>query len=102
MFNLLKLRKRVIRFEDTNKHKRKSAKVYYIIKDDFNVYTDDATNYGINNLIPIPTSYQSTINDPIYGVVQKKAAQTKLNTIINNDIFKIVKKPENVNIVTAR
>ena len=72
------------------------------MKDDLNVYINDATNYGINNPISIPTSYQSIINDSIYGAVWKEAAQTKLNTITSNDIFKIVKEPENVNIVTAR
>ena len=72
------------------------------MEDDFNVYINDVINYGINNPVPIPTSYQSIINDPIYGVVWKEAAQTELNIIISNDIFKIVKKPEDVNIVIAR
>ena len=69
MPNVLKPRKKAIRFEDTGKHRRKSARVYYIVEDDLNVYINDTTNHGINNPIPIPMSYQSTINDPIYGAV---------------------------------
>ena len=72
------------------------------MEDDFNVYISDIINYGINNPVPIPTSYQSVINDPIYGIVWKEAAQTELNVITNNDIFKIVKKFESVNIVITR
>ena len=72
------------------------------MEDDLNVYIDDAINHGINNPISISTSYQSIINDPIYGAVWKEAAQTELNAITSNDIFKIVKKPEGVNIVTVR
>ena len=102
MPNILRSRKRVIRFEDISKYRRKSVRVYYIVEDDFNVYTNNIINHGINNPIPIPTSYQSVINDPIYDIVWKEAAQTELNAIINNDIFKIVKKPEGVNIVIAR
>ena len=95
-------RKRATRFEDIDKYRRKLVRVYYIVENDFNVHTDDTTNHGINNPIPIPTSYQSAINDPIHDAVQKEAAQTELNTIINNGIFKIVKKPEGVNIVITR
>ena len=95
-------RKRTIRFEDTNEYKKKSVKVYYTVEDDLNVYINDIINHGINNPIPIPTSYQSTINDPIYGAAWKEAAQTELNIITSNGIFKIVKKPEGVNIVIAR
>ena len=72
------------------------------MENDFNVYINDVINYNIDNPISIPTSYQSIINDPIYGAVWKEAAQTELNIIINNDIFKIVKKPEGVNIVIVR
>ena len=57
MPDILKPRKRVIRFKDSNKHRRKSARVYYIVKTDINVYTDNVINHGINNPIPIPTSY---------------------------------------------
>ena len=57
MFNILKPRKRAIRFEDSGKYKRKLIKVYYIVKDDVNVYIDNIINYDINNLIPISTSY---------------------------------------------
>ena len=102
MPNISKPRKKAIRFKDSSKHKRKVKRVYYIIKDDINVYIDNITNHDINNPIPIPTSYQSIINDPIYDTVWKEAVQTELNTIISNDIFKIVKKPEGVNIVITR
>ena len=68
-----KPRKRAARFENTDKHRKKSARVYYIVKDDLNVYISDATNHGVNNPVPIPTSYQSAINDPIYGTAWKKA-----------------------------
>ena len=57
MFDMSKPRKRAARFEDIDKYKRKSVKVYYIVKDDLNVYTGDATNYDIDNPISIPTSY---------------------------------------------
>ena len=57
MPNILRSRKRTIRFEDSGKYKRKLARVYYIVEDDFNVYIGDATNHGINNLILIFTSY---------------------------------------------
>ena len=57
MSDVSKPRKRIIRFEDTNKYKRKSVKVYYIVKDDFNVYINDIINYDINNPISISTSY---------------------------------------------
>ena len=57
MPNILRPRKRIIRFENINKYKRKLAKVYYIVKNDLNVYIDDTTNHGINNPIPISTSY---------------------------------------------
>ena len=66
---MLRPRKRAIRFEDIGKYRRKLVRVYYIVEDDFNVYINDIINYGINNPVSIPTSYQSVINDPIYGVV---------------------------------
>ena len=50
-------RKRAIRFEDNDKYRRKLIKVYYIIKNDINVYIDNITNYDIKNPIPILTSY---------------------------------------------
>ena len=74
MLNISKPRKRAIRFEDIGEYKRKLVRVYYIVKDDFNVYIGDVINYGVDNPVPIPTSYQSVINDPIYGAVWKEAA----------------------------
>ena len=74
MPDVLKPRKRAIRFEDIGKYRRKLVKVYYIVEDDFNVYISDIINYDIDNPISIPTSYQSAINDPIYDAVWKEAA----------------------------
>ena len=57
MLNILKPRKKAIRFEDSNKYKRKLVKIYYIVKDDINVYINNIINYDIDNPIPITTSY---------------------------------------------
>ena len=57
MPDISKPRKRAVKFEDINKYRRKSARIYYIVEDDLNVYIDDVINYGINNSIPISTSY---------------------------------------------
>ena len=57
MPDVSRLRKRVIRFEDIGKYRRKLVRIYYIVEDDFNVYIGDVINHGINNPIPIPTSY---------------------------------------------
>ena len=64
-----KPRKKAIKFENSNKYRRKLVRIYYIIKDDINVCINNIINYDINNPIPIPTSYQSIINDPIYDAV---------------------------------
>ena len=57
MLNVSKPRKKVTKFKNISKYRKKSAKVYYIVEDDFNVYTNDITNHDINNPIPISTSY---------------------------------------------
>ena len=57
MPDILRSRKRAIRFEDSGKYRRKSVRVYYIVEDDVNFYISDIINYDINNPIPIPTSY---------------------------------------------
>ena len=63
-------RKRASRFEDyTDEPKRKSARVYCIIKDKVSAYINDATNHGINNPILILIFYRSAVDDPIYGAV---------------------------------
>ena len=54
---MLKPRKRIIRFEDTDKYRRKLIKIYYIVEDDLNVYIGDVINYDINNPVSISTSY---------------------------------------------
>ena len=65
-----KPRKRALRFEDyTDKLKRKSARVYYTIKNKVSTYINNVTSYRINNLIPISISYRSVVDDPIHGVV---------------------------------
>ena len=63
-------RKRISRFRDyTDKLKRKLARVYYIIEDKVSTYINNIINYEINNLILIPISYRSAVDDPIYGAV---------------------------------
>ena len=57
MPDILRPRKRAIRFEDTGKYRRKLVRVYYIVEDDFNVYINDAINHGIDNPVSISTSY---------------------------------------------
>ena len=58
MLNMLKPRKRISKFEDyTDKPKRKSARIYYIIKDKMSSYTNNIINYKINNFILIPIFY---------------------------------------------
>ena len=74
MSDVSRPRKRAVRFEDINKYRRKSVRVYYIVEDDLNVHINDAINHGINNPVLISTSYQSAINDPIHGAVWKEAA----------------------------
>ena len=69
MFNMLKPRKKVSRFEDhTDKSKRKSARIYYIIKDKISTYINNVTNHEINNFILISIFYRSVVDDPIHGV----------------------------------
>ena len=70
MLNMSKPRKRVLRFGDyTNKLKRKSARVYYIIKDKMSIYINNIISYRIDNPILILIFYRSVVDDPIYGVV---------------------------------
>ena len=70
MLNISKPRKRILRFGDyMNKLKRKSARIYYIIKDKVSIYINNITNYKINNLILISIFYRSVIDDPIYGAI---------------------------------
>ena len=70
MPDMLKPRKKASRFGDyTDKLKRKSARVYYIIKDKMSAYTNNIISYGINNPILIPIFYRSVVDDPIYGAI---------------------------------
>ena len=74
MSDILKPRKRVLRFGDyTDKLKRKSARVYYIIKDKISVYINNIINHRINNPILIFIFYRSAVDDSIYGAIWKKA-----------------------------
>ena len=70
MFNILRPRKRVLRFGDhTDEPKRKSVRVYYIIENKISIYTNDVISYRINNSILISIFYRSAVDDPIYGAV---------------------------------
>ena len=70
MPNMLKPRKKALRFGDyTDKLKRNSARIYYIIEDEVSVYINNITNYKINNPILIPISYRSVVDDPIYDAI---------------------------------
>ena len=70
MPDISKPRKRISRFGDhTDKPKRKSARVYCIIKDKMSTYTNNTTSHKINNPILILISYRSAVDDPIYGAV---------------------------------
>ena len=63
-------RKKILKFGDyIDELKRKSARVYYIIEDEISAYTNNTTNYKINNLILIPIFYRSAVDDPIYGAI---------------------------------
>ena len=57
MPNISRPRKKAIRFENSNKYRKKLVKIYYIVKEDINVYINNIINYDINNPIPISTSY---------------------------------------------
>ena len=52
-----------------NKLKRKSARIYYIIKDKVSIYINNIINYKINNLILISISYRLAVDDPIHGAI---------------------------------
>ena len=70
MFNILKSRKKVLRFGDyTDKLKRKLIRVYYITKDKISIYTNNLISYRINNPILIPIFYRSVVVDPIYSAI---------------------------------
>ena len=70
MLDMSKPRKRVSKFGDyIDKLKRKSARVYYIIKDEVSAYTNDVISYKINNFILISIFYRSVVDDPIYGAI---------------------------------
>ena len=58
MPDVSKPRKRVSRFGDyIDEPKRKSVRVYYIIKDKISAYTNNTTSYEINNPILISIFY---------------------------------------------
>ena len=70
MPNILKPRKRILRFGDyTDKLKRKLTWVYYIINDKVSIYINNIINYKINNFILISIFYRSAVDDPIHGTI---------------------------------
>ena len=70
MFNVSRPRKKALRFGVyTDKLKRKSVRVYYIIEDEVSAYTNNTINYRINNPILILIFYRSAVDDPIYGAI---------------------------------
>ena len=91
---------------------KKSARVHQAVEEDALVYctveqeTDahdaDAVHHGIDNPVPIPTSYQAAINDPIHGPHWRAVFEKEITDITANDTFEIVNKPPDTNIVTAR
>ena len=70
MPDISRSRKRASRFGDyIDKLKRKSARVYCIIKDKVSTYINNVINHRINNLILISIFYRSAVDDPIHGAV---------------------------------
>ena len=76
--------------------------VYCTVEQETEARGTDVEHHGIDNPVPIPTSYDSAINDPIHGPLWKAAAEKEINDIIANDTFRIIKTPPDTNIVTAR
>ena len=73
MSNVLKSRKKVLRFEDyMDKLKRKLARIYYIIKNKVSAYSNNIISYKINSFILISIFYRSAVDDPIYDAVYKE------------------------------
>ena len=94
--------KRMAPVKDHDKERaKKIIRVYYTVEIEIDTHNKDAI-YKIDNPVPIPTLYQSTINDPIYGPAWLEVVKKKTNDIMANSTFKIVEEPEGVNIVTAR
>ena len=70
MPDISKPRKKISRFGDyTDKPKRKSARIYYIIEDKISVYTNDVTSHRINNPVLISIFYRSVVDDPIHDAI---------------------------------
>ena len=65
-------------------------------------YVKDTPIYVIKNPVPILTSYRSAVNDLIHNVRWQEAAERELNTLAVNDIFEIIKRPKDTNLVTAK
>ena len=80
---------------------KKIARVYYTVETEIDAHDKDAI-HGIDNPVPIPTLYQSVINDPIHGPAWLEATKKETNDIMANGTFKIIKEPEGVNIVITR
>ena len=57
---------------------------------------------GVKNRVPIPTNYNSAINDPIHGRKWQEAVQKELDGLIGNQTWQEEKLPKNVNQVTSK
>ena len=80
---------------------RKFSRVYCTAEDATDAVDKDIL-HGIDNPVPIPTSYDSAVNDPIYGAAWKEVTDIEIDQLAANDTFEIVEEPPNVNIVTCR
>jgi transposase InsO family protein len=61
-----------------------------------------STSHKVNHLIPLPSTYDAAINDPVYGPEWHEAIRTEVRQLIANGTFREVQKPHGVNVVTAK
>ncbi|KAI0995304.1 hypothetical protein K3495_g12878, partial [Podosphaera aphanis] len=52
--------------------------------------------------IPIPSSYQKAINDPVHGIAWKNAIIEELNSLMKNNTWEPVVPPSGSNIITSK
>ena len=95
-------RKRQIPLEDhPDEPRRKATRIFLSVEEDTRC-TKDTPIHTIRNPVPIPTSYLSAVNDPIYGTKWLKAIKRELNELTANDTFEIIKMLIGVNLITVR